>query len=630
MSYKHSKYVDKIWQTDNIGDNAITTPKIADDTIIPADVDVTKDYPFSGVVGSAGATLYGDGSGITDVGAAAATALTLEVTEENTSAIAKGQAVYVSGATGNKTRVGLASCIDSGKIRVIGLAAEDIDQNGDGFVRTKGVLTDVNDSAATGTDVNPNGETWVAGDLLYLADSTGGMTNVQPTSGRVIRMAYTLKGDGTSDDLLVISHENPVNMTAAAGEDIVIRMGDTDGVNSVVFKDYDNNTIGKASSKGKWLITDAVFSSDVVFESDVLFNGGFKTDSIGERTAEHGVTVDGLSIKDGDLPSVPASVSSEIDTDVGTHSDLTTGTHGVTGTIVGTAKQQTFTAKNTFASDIVFQSDIIWETDPTFETDVSFKSSVVFESDTTFETDIAISAGKTFDGIDVSVHDAAITGVHGISGTIVGTSEEQTLTNKTLTSPIMADVLGAGGFKAVEIVGGADGGNWVALYGSAAGSGCSVYSKGTEANIDLILTGKGTGLVDFNSEGIKNVGAMGGVGNVTFDGTAATITNAEGITISTTGTAKNIMLYPAVPIGSVIIGSATNKVTIGNDGKMTLGGTSYIFMGDANLEVAAFKNCKVTTDARGTPVEGDLKWDGTAHKLQVYSGTAWETVTSVG
>ena len=53
-----------------------------------------------------------------------------------------------------------------------------------------------------------------------------------------------------------------------------------------------------------------------------------------------------------------------------------------------------------------------------------------------------------------------------------------------------------------------------------------------------------------------------------------------------------------------------------------------LFIKDGNAVAAGLKECSVTNDTPGTPVEGDMKWDSTAHKLQVYSGTAWETVTS--
>ena len=60
-----------------------------------------------------------------------------------------------------------------------------------------------------------------------------------------------------------------------------------------------------------------------------------------------------------------------------------------------------------------------------------------------------ITTAGTVDGIDVSVHDTATTGVHGVSGTIVGTSDSQALTSKsynglTLTSTTGTFTLASG------------------------------------------------------------------------------------------------------------------------------------------------------------------------------------------
>lgn len=55
---------------------------------------------------------------------------------------------------------------------------------------------------------------------------------------------------------------------------------------------------------------------------------------------------------------------------------------------------------------------------------------------------------------------------------------------------------------------------------------------------------------------------------------------------------------------------------------------ALVVMGGNDLVNAIINKCKVSTDARVTPQEGDLRWDATAHKLQIYNGTAWETVTS--
>ena len=194
--------------------------------------------------------LYGDGSNITNIGAAAASALTFTAKEENTGDIVKGQPVYISGAAGAAfPLIGLADCDDSTKIRIIGLAAEAITQNTTGLVRRSGLLSGVDTLGANA--VNPNDEAWAAGDLLYVDDTAGGLTNVKPTSGRIVKAAYTLYGSSNTDDLLVVTHENPVYIACAPGEDIEFRMGDIAGANYVKFEDYADNVVAYIDSDGK-------------------------------------------------------------------------------------------------------------------------------------------------------------------------------------------------------------------------------------------------------------------------------------------------------------------------------------------------------------------------------------------
>ncbi len=63
----------------------------------------------------------------------------------------------------------------------------------------------------------------------------------------------------------------------------------------------------------------------------------------------------------------------------------------------------------------------------------------------TMTGNIVFNAGQLFDGVDVSAHDTATTGVHGVgAGTIVGTTLTQTLTNKTLTAPVISTITNTG------------------------------------------------------------------------------------------------------------------------------------------------------------------------------------------
>jgi len=191
---------------------------------------------------------YGDGSNLTDVGAASATALTLSATNKTGASLPKGVVVYISGASGSKSTIAKASCTDAAKIRVMGITAEVIADNATGLIRVKGELLNVDTFGAT--DANPNDETWAAGDLLWLHDSNGGMTNVRPTSGRSIKCAYSLKGSDNNDTLLVIVRENEVWNTCAAGEDVVLRLGDAIGVNKVSIRDYADNEVASINSDG--------------------------------------------------------------------------------------------------------------------------------------------------------------------------------------------------------------------------------------------------------------------------------------------------------------------------------------------------------------------------------------------
>ena len=204
---------------------------------------------FANDTGTLTATAFvGDGSGLTGIGATAATALTFDV-KAGTSALKKGQAVYISGAAGSNPIVSAADNTVTVKSRVVGLMIADTSANAQGKVRRAGTLTAV-DTRPSNTNINPNGETWSAGDLLF-ATSGGGLTNVRPTSGRSVKAAYSLEGSKNGDTLLVYPMENPVWTTAAFGEDVVLRVGDSAGTDKVSVRNYTNIEVASVNSLGK-------------------------------------------------------------------------------------------------------------------------------------------------------------------------------------------------------------------------------------------------------------------------------------------------------------------------------------------------------------------------------------------
>ena len=237
--------------TDNENENVAALIVFVDGATGAQDAETDGDLSYNPSTGTLSATSFsGDGSVLTGVGSATAIALTIDAKEENTSAIVKGQPLYISGATGASfPKVGLADADVAGKAHVIGIAAEAFSQNGIGLVRIAGVLEGVDTLGANA--VNPADETWVAGDILYLSATTGGMTNVEPTVGRVVEIGHSLYGSSNTDTIqLHLAHTHP-HIEVAAGEDIILRLGDSAASNKVIIKDYANTGVAFIDSDGK-------------------------------------------------------------------------------------------------------------------------------------------------------------------------------------------------------------------------------------------------------------------------------------------------------------------------------------------------------------------------------------------
>jgi len=164
-------------------------------------------------------------------------------------AISKGQAVYLSGSSVNDPVVMLANNSQTATSRVVGTMIADTVSGNIGSVRRSGVLTEV-DTRSTNLEVNPNGETWLAGDLLFATPTPGGLTNIRPTSGRSVKVAYSLVGSNADDVLLVYPMENPVWVTAAQNEGIVLRLGDNAGATNVSIRNYANTQVAYINSDG--------------------------------------------------------------------------------------------------------------------------------------------------------------------------------------------------------------------------------------------------------------------------------------------------------------------------------------------------------------------------------------------
>jgi hypothetical protein len=94
----------------------------------------------------------------------------------------EGSAVSVKGATGNRVAFELTDISDNeSAINYIGLLTTPVD-SGNRIATREGAVRNIN---TTGT---PQGETWAEGDWIYVSSTPGGLTNVEPTTGRIIRV----------------------------------------------------------------------------------------------------------------------------------------------------------------------------------------------------------------------------------------------------------------------------------------------------------------------------------------------------------------------------------------------------------------------------------------------------------
>jgi hypothetical protein len=84
--------------------------------------------------------------------------------------------VKIIGAQGQRLQIGLALANnDANSKDTIGLVAENINNNQEGFIMTSGVLDEINTTGSL------QGETWLDGDTLYLSGTTAGkITNIKP------------------------------------------------------------------------------------------------------------------------------------------------------------------------------------------------------------------------------------------------------------------------------------------------------------------------------------------------------------------------------------------------------------------------------------------------------------------
>ena len=136
--------------------------------------------------------------------------VTLQVGQENVARVvnktgadlleANYQAVKITGAQGNRLKVGLARAdSDPNSTDTLGLVTETISNNQEGFVTTSGLIRNINTTGSL------QGETWADGDVIYLSPTTfGRVTNIKPLAPQhTVIMGFVVRAHATQGQIYV-------------------------------------------------------------------------------------------------------------------------------------------------------------------------------------------------------------------------------------------------------------------------------------------------------------------------------------------------------------------------------------------------------------------------------------------
>jgi len=458
----------------------------------------------------------------------------------------------------------------------------------------------------------------------------------------------TIKDDGTSI-LDIANSSTDVEFTVSTA-DKNFKIKGTDGSSAITALDIDMALVGKAT-----------FSGDVVIGGDLTVTGDDLV--MGTNTSGHILVADGTNFNPkavGDLSEISTAASGDlflaVDASGGGLKKITrsaviagTGSSGDLANVVEDTSPQLGGNLDTNSQNILID-------DAHFIADESGNEQIIFQTTGSavnqFEVTNAASGNPPKlastggdSNIDLNVtakgtghltvlggtnsgaiqfncesnshgqiviaqpHSASVTNTlllpAGANSTLVSLVSEDTLTNKTLTAPILVDggfIADANGNELVVFQTTGSAVNELEITNNASGSNPIIAATGGDTNIGIALTPKGTGEIVIAA------------GNLNYAGTAITSTGAELNALD--GITAVVGELNALDIGSTAVGTAV---------------ASKAVILDSNKDYTGFRNITLSgeLDAGSLDISGNADIDGTLEADAItIGGTAIASVLS--
>ena len=520
---------------DNItlDDNIISTSSNANLNLNPGGTGTVELQANTNIDGDATATTFiGDLRG--------PTVFQAKATED----ISKGEAVYISGLSGNTPEVALARANSASTMPAFGIAAADIANTATGNIVTFG--------SCPSHDVADFGETSITfalGDTVYISSAEAGkLTNVAPTGE-----------SNLIQNIGKIERATPTtNMT--------IKVGGAGRTNATPALDNGNIFIGNGSNQ----------SSTVALGTQIKSYTGLTV--VGDDSSGTGFNI-GETIKVAGATGITTAVSGDTLTITGP--DLSSYLTNSTTTIVGDDSSgttinsgETFKFAGATGVTTAVSGDTLTITGPDLTSFITASSSTTF-TNKTFDVE---GTGNSISNIDVADFKAAAIVIESEG---IGSNDNDTTlpTSAAVKDYVDTEVSGVSG----------------ASTGDITFTGSTIISP---SNADITLDPSGTGgvvaqgPVTFNAGYIEKINTLTSSSTITVDCSAASI---HTVTLGTS-TEFNISNLPTGGSVTLIItqdGSGNRTATFGTDGSSAVkfpSNSSTLSTGSGDIDVVTIVN----------------------------------------